>query len=150
MTNEIELCVKGKGKGRMVSFPSFAIGCIENNLFTSAAQQDFLHIKDNSECLERVKEFIKNDTLKLVGERFKCVGQFDTYYKNWICPLETGLAKDYSSSAHILLIRLKLVESESLSVYIEYFLPLLLYNRSRTKGILGPFNAFTDPLNILI
>lgn len=105
---------------RVISFQSFAIGCVENDLFSLSTQQEFLKITDKTECIEQLNQLMpKNNRTKLVCERFNSVGEFDHYYKNWIEPIDNALNSEYSKKANVILIKLKLIEAESIRVFTE-------------------------------
>lgn len=60
----------GKETVKSLSFPVFAIGCIENNLFAPPSQFKFLQIKDESECLSKLQHLKPMERLKIIKERF--------------------------------------------------------------------------------
>lgn len=105
---------------RVISFQNFAIGCVENDLFSLSAQQDFLQIKDKTQCYELLgtKEQIE-DKIRIIEERLKVVGKYDYYNKIWIEPIKNLLKEDYKSIANVLLIKQKLIEAESTRVFTE-------------------------------
>lgn len=111
--------VAGGDATRVISFQSFAIGCIENNLFALNVQLDFLKIKQKSDCYKELFSLNTTEMLKIIGERFKSAGNYENYYKNWLSPIEQALKTDYSATANILLFKLKLTEAESKYVLIE-------------------------------
>ncbi len=106
------------GAKRVISFPSFAIGCVENGLFTPEVQHAFLKVGDKSECLHQLSSLSPKQCMKMIEERFRRVGMLEKYAK-WISPIEQSLKSDYTSTANIILIKFKLLEAESISVCEE-------------------------------
>lgn len=113
----------GKEIVRVISFHNFAIFCVEHDLFTSNIQQNFLKIKDKSECFDLLGgiELIE-DKLKLVEERFKALGKYEYYHNTWIEPIRKKIKEDYKREAYVILIKQKLIEAESIRVYTAYFI----------------------------
>ena len=110
----------GDDTHRIITFKSFAIGCVENNLFSLETQKAFLRVTDKKECVLQLNSmYPKDDRIKMVEERFKAAGEYTPYYASWIEPIKRSLAGDYSKNANVILIKLKLIEAESMRVYVE-------------------------------
>ncbi len=103
----------------MISFPSFAIGCVENGLFTPEVQRAFLKVHDKSECLHQLNSLSPKQCMKMIEERFRRAGRLEKYAKWWISPIEQALKSDYTSTANVILIKFRLLEAESISICEE-------------------------------
>jgi len=110
---------------RVISFNRFAIGCVDRGLFSLDSQIQFLKAIDISECILQLNAIKpKENATKLIEERFKKVGKYTDYYKSWVEPIKKALKEDYSKNANIVLIKLKLIDAESIHVYTKYFYSL--------------------------
>ncbi len=105
---------------RVISFQNFAIGCVENDLFTLQAQLAFLKVIDKKECILQLNAVHpKDDRTRLVEERLRSVSKYTDYYASWVEPIKKALVGDYSKNANVILIKLKLIEAESVRVCTE-------------------------------
>jgi len=114
--------ITANGAKRVITFRSFAIGCVENGIFSQQSQNAFLNVKDKSECLSQLNSMNPKEWIKIIQERLKLSGEKAKYYHDfWMIPIEKSLNTDYSNMAHILLIKLKLLNAESYRLLQEYF-----------------------------
>lgn len=104
---------------RLITFQRFAIGCVENELFSPAAQEAFLQIKDKSQSLAILKGLNPIERLKMIKARLHEIKKDDAHYGNWITIIEQSLQTDYTKTAKVILIKIKLLEAESARVFIE-------------------------------
>lgn len=109
----------GNAKVVSLTFPLFAIGCIENDLFTQEVQQQFLQVQDMSKCYEKLQELKPIERIKLIKERFSVIGKLDAYMNKWIRPIENAIQSNFSKEAKIIFIKLKLIEAESKRQFAE-------------------------------
>ncbi len=103
-----------------MSFQSFAICCVEYGLFSVVSQRAFLKATNNQECIIELQRSSPQQRIKIVEERFRAVGLYELYHTNWIAPIEQALKVDYMKKANVILIKLKLIEAESIRTFIEY------------------------------
>lgn len=126
-----------EGNLRVITFQGFVVGCVDHNLFSFETQKAWLKIKDAKEVLPMLKDFCKRGGLQLIEKRLQDIGKFDVYYQNWIKPTEELINNpDSEKEPIVLLLRLKLIEQESIRVYQEI----------KPRLFMGPFNAFIDML----
>eukprot|EP00826_Nyctotherus_ovalis_P019663 TRINITY_DN16090_c0_g2_i2.p1 TRINITY_DN16090_c0_g2~~TRINITY_DN16090_c0_g2_i2.p1 ORF type:complete len:189 (+),score=26.75 TRINITY_DN16090_c0_g2_i2:194-760(+) len=137
MTNE--------GMKRLISFRNFAIGSVENGLFSLEAQKTFLNVKDKADCLKQLKE-MNAERMRVIEERFKMMGSKGKWYRNsWYLPIEKALSQNYEGIATVLLIKLKLLEAESVKIIPEYVYYIMV--RVMASEVLGSLNSFVEILN---
>ena len=106
---------------RVITFPNFTITCVEHALFSIECQRNFLNATSERECILQLNTIHpRDDRTKIIEERFKQVDKYNGYYQSWVEPIKKAMTEDYSKTANILLIKLKLAEAESIWVYTEY------------------------------
>ena len=121
--NELSDRIEKDGKTeRVISFKNFALGCVMNNIFTLETQLSFLKVKNKSECNAKLQALLPkiDSQFKIIAERFESIGKGDSFYKKWIDHIKSDITQDNISNPNVVLIQLKLIETESIHAFTEY------------------------------
>lgn len=108
-------------RAKVVSLHRFAIGCAENDLFSPATQRAFLRIQTDSECVPRLEEILRKQTVRVLEARLRTAGEDDAGCEKRLRTLNEAFgAGNFAPQAKVLLIRCMLLEAESVVVYLGY------------------------------
>lgn len=109
---------------RVISFKSFALGCVMNNIFSLATQLAFLGVKNKSDCKAKLKSMLPeiNSRFLVIEERFQPINKYEQFYKKWIDHIKKAISRgDNIPNPNVVLIQLSLIEAESIRSYAQYY-----------------------------